>query len=183
VPAVENSPVQNAAAKPILLVKDDILLADFEGQSYDKWKTTGTALGARPTDSKGRVNGHQGQQLVTMFLINSSEKPTGTLVSPIIKVGRRYLHFPIGDGKHSRETGASLLVDGKLGHSLQVGLSISVPLSSSQSKISHFSRSPTMDAKLEPCGNNDLGIKPSPPIVRTISPDCLSGFTTSASKV
>ena len=64
---------------------EDILIADFEGDSYDDWKVTGEAFG--PGLAKGTLSG---QMAVSGFkgggLVNSyynGDDTTGTLTSPL----------------------------------------------------------------------------------------------------
>ncbi|MBN9118780.1 MAG: GH32 C-terminal domain-containing protein [Planctomycetes bacterium] len=104
------APVAAAAARP------DILVADFEGDTYgDGWKTTGTAFGKGP--AKGTlpnqmpVSGYLGKGLVNSYL--GGDAGTGTLTSPEIKIERKYLNFLVGGGKHAG-TCVNLLVGGKV---------------------------------------------------------------------
>jgi fructan beta-fructosidase len=97
--------------------RSDILIADFEGDTYgDGWKTTGTAFGKGP--AKGTlpnqmpVSGFLGKGLVNSFL--GGDTATGTLTSPAFKVERRYINFLVGGGKHSGKTCVNLLVGGKV---------------------------------------------------------------------
>lgn len=95
---------------------DDILIADFEGETYGKWKAEGEAFGAGPAKGtlKGQmpVSGFKGKGLVNSFL--DGDRTTGTLTSPPIKIERKYLTFLIGGGGHAGKTCMNLLVDGKL---------------------------------------------------------------------
>ncbi len=96
--------------------RTDILIADFEGDDYGKWKTTGEAFGSRPArgtlPNQMPVTGYRGKGLVNSF--HGGDGSTGTLTSPEFKLERRYLHFLIGGGKHPGETCMNLLVDGKV---------------------------------------------------------------------
>jgi arylsulfatase len=107
------APVKAAPAEPIKLAKDDILIADFESDSYGDWQATGSAFGEKPSGTKGRVSGHQGSQLVDTFLINESDRPTGTLTSPPLTIERKYINFLIGGGNLRGKTCINLVVDGK----------------------------------------------------------------------
>src|SRR5262245_40600318 len=96
--------------------RPDIVLADFEGDTYpDGWKTTGTAFGKGP--AKGTlpnqmpVSGHLGKGLVNSFA--GGDGSTGTLTSPAFKIERKYLNFLVGGGKHAK-TCVNLLVEGKV---------------------------------------------------------------------
>ena len=106
-----------APAKParsVKLAKDDILLADFEGDDYGEWTATGTAFGTGPSDPMNRVTGHQGRRLVDTFLVNDSDKPTGTLASPPFQIERTRIHFLIGGGNTPGKTCVNIEVDGKI---------------------------------------------------------------------
>ncbi|MEM0970258.1 MAG: hypothetical protein AAGJ31_12945, partial [Verrucomicrobiota bacterium] len=105
---------KSGLAESIVLTKEDILIADFEGDDYGDWTTTGTAFGQGPTETKGRVAGHQGKRIVDTFLISgTSDATTGTLTSPSFRVERTYLNFLIGGGRHFGETGVALTTGGK----------------------------------------------------------------------
>lgn len=103
--------VNNAANKK--LPADALLIADFEGNDYGQWKTSGTAFGKKPSGHRGRVAGHRGESLVDTFLINGSDKPTGTLTSPPFTIQRKHLNFLIGGGRHPGKTAINLIVEGK----------------------------------------------------------------------
>jgi fructan beta-fructosidase len=94
----------------------DILIADFEGDTYGDWKTTGEAFGKGPArgtlPGQMAVTGYLGKGLVNSF--NGGDKSTGTLTSPAFKVDRKYINFLIGGGKFPGKTCINLLVDDKV---------------------------------------------------------------------
>lgn len=94
----------------------DVLIADFEGDDYGDWKTTGTAFGKGPArgtlPGQMPVTGFLGKGLVNSFA--GGDGSTGTLTSPPIVVERRFLNFLIGGGMHPGETCINLLIDGKI---------------------------------------------------------------------
>jgi fructan beta-fructosidase len=96
--------------------RDDILLADFEGDDYGSWKTTGEAFGTGPArgtlPNQMHVSGYRGKGLVNSF--HGGDGSTGTLTSPEFKIERKYLNFLIGGGKHPGATCMNLLIDGKI---------------------------------------------------------------------
>jgi fructan beta-fructosidase len=97
--------------------RPDILVADFEGDTYpDGWKTTGTAFGTGPAKgtlpNQMTVSGFLGKGLVNSFL--GGDAATGTLTSPPFKVERKYINFLVGGGKHPGKTCVNLLVGGKV---------------------------------------------------------------------
>lgn len=95
---------------------DDILISDFEGDTYGQWKAEGEAFGPGPAQGtlpgQMPVEGFEGNGLVNSFF--RGDGTTGTLTSPPIKVERRYLSFLIGGGGHSGKTCMNLLVDGEV---------------------------------------------------------------------
>jgi fructan beta-fructosidase len=96
--------------------RPDVLIADFEGETYGDWKTTGTAFGTGPArgtlPGQMPVSGYLGKGLVNSF--NGGDKSTGTLTSPPFKIERRYINFLIGGGKYPGKTCVNLLVDDKV---------------------------------------------------------------------
>ncbi|MEM7697556.1 MAG: arylsulfatase [Verrucomicrobiota bacterium] len=104
----------SAIAKAIVLSKRDILIADFESESYEDWAVTGSAFGQGPTKTRNRIVGHQGKRVVDTFLLSGeSDVPIGTLTSAPFPVERKYLNFLVGGGRHPQETGIALLVNGQ----------------------------------------------------------------------
>jgi hypothetical protein len=95
--------------------RSKIVLADFEGDSYSAWTTTGEAFGKGPAHgtlpSQQRVSGFLGKGLVNTFL--KGDRPQGTLTSPAFEISRKYLHFLIGGGSQANQTCINLLIDGK----------------------------------------------------------------------
>ncbi|WDQ16170.1 glycoside hydrolase family 32 protein [Rhodopirellula sp. P2] len=94
----------------------DLVVADFEGDSYGDWITEGDAFGTGP--AKGtlpgqmQVSGYAGSGLVNSF--QGGDRTTGTLTSPPFEVERDYLTFLIGGGGHANQTCMNLLVDGQV---------------------------------------------------------------------
>ena len=95
--------------------RSDVLVADFEGDTYGNWKVEGEAFGPGP--AKGtlpgqmHVSGYKGKRLVNTFF--NRDRTVGTLTSPPIKVERNYLSFLVGGGGHRGKTCMNLLLDGK----------------------------------------------------------------------
>ena len=98
-------------AKP----RPDVLVADFEGDTYGDWKVEGEAFGPGP--AKGtlpgqmHVSGYKGKRLVNTFF--NRDGTVGTLTSPPIIIQRNYLSFLVGGGGHKGRTCMNLLLDGK----------------------------------------------------------------------
>ncbi|MEX2140773.1 MAG: glycoside hydrolase family 32 protein [Pirellulales bacterium] len=95
---------------------DDILIADFEQDSYAPWTVTGEAFG--PAPAKGtlpgqmHVEGFRGKGLVNSFF--KGDNTTGMLTSPEFRIERKYIAFLIGGGKDEAKLAIQLLVDGKV---------------------------------------------------------------------
>lgn len=104
-----------ALCVPAARAADDVLIADFEGDTYGEWKTAGKAFGPGPARGtlKGQmhVDGFKGKGLVNTFF--DGDGSTGTLTSPEFKIERKYIAFLIGGGKDAKNLTLSLLVDGK----------------------------------------------------------------------
>jgi fructan beta-fructosidase len=94
----------------------DILIADFEGETWGEWKATGTAFGTGP--AKGTlpnqmpVTGFKGKGLVNSYV--GGDDSTGTLTSAPIKLQRKYINFLIGGGKHPGKACINLLEGGRI---------------------------------------------------------------------
>src|SRR4051812_42288615 len=78
----------------------DVLIEDFEGKDYGKWKVEGTAFGPGPArgplPGQMPVSGFLGKGLVNSFC--KGDDSTGTLTSPGFNVERKYINFLIGGG-------------------------------------------------------------------------------------
>ncbi|MDD4869406.1 MAG: glycoside hydrolase family 32 protein [Kiritimatiellae bacterium] len=94
----------------------DIIVADFEGKDYGKWKTTGEAFGAGPAHGtlprQMHVEGFTGKGLVNSF--SNGDGSVGMLTSPEFKIERKMISFLIGGGGHEGKTCMNLLIDGKV---------------------------------------------------------------------
>ena len=94
----------------------DILIADFEGDTYGEWKAAGEAFGERPAIANvrpgNRVTGHVGKGLVNSYL--GGDEPTGTLTSPPFTIERKHINLLVGAGNFEEKTCVDLLVDGKV---------------------------------------------------------------------
>jgi fructan beta-fructosidase len=95
---------------------DDLVIADFESQSYGSWKSTGTAFQHGPA---------RGERLITLEIDNATgsgvasseiegDAPQGTLTSPEFKIERDYIAFLIAGGDYERHACVNLLVSGKI---------------------------------------------------------------------
>ena len=94
----------------------EMVIADFEGDTYGEWTTTGTAFGSGP--AKGtlpgqmKVSGYIGKGLVNSFY--GGDGAIGTLTSPPFTLDHKHISFLIGGGGWKEKTCMNLLVDGKV---------------------------------------------------------------------
>jgi fructan beta-fructosidase len=90
----------------------DLLIADFEEDSYGTWRATGEAFGNGPArgtlDRQMQVSGFLGHGLVNSYSLGDGT--TGTLTSPRLAIERPYICFLIGGGMHPGRTCIDLLV-------------------------------------------------------------------------
>ena len=95
---------------------EEIVVADFEDDSYGTWKITGEAFGPGPArgalPGQMQVEGFKGKGLVDSFF--KGDASTGTLTSPEFKIQRKFIGFLIGGGKSEEKLSLNLLVDGKV---------------------------------------------------------------------
>ena len=103
----------------------DRVLADFNGDSYGDWKTTGTAFGDKPMPAEffrsQHLTGYVGKGSVYSSPVSGGDGAVGTLTSPEFTIDRRYLNFLIGGGNQIGQTCLNLLVDGKVVESVPGG--------------------------------------------------------------
>lgn len=97
-------------------VRDDRLIADFEGEDYAGWIASGTAFGSGPAHGtlpgQMDVSGFEGRGLVNSFL--EGDGATGRLRSPAFTIDRPYLNFLIGGGRHPGQTELRLLINDQI---------------------------------------------------------------------
>ncbi|RYD48572.1 MAG: hypothetical protein EOP83_26330, partial [Verrucomicrobiaceae bacterium] len=118
--------------KPILLLSlalataataQDILIADFEGDTFAPWQTTGTAFNAGPARGESlkslEISSATGSGVACSENLDSgtttgNDKPQGRLTSPEFSIQRKYIAFRIAGGDYERHACLNLLVDGKI---------------------------------------------------------------------
>ena len=101
---------------------DDILIADFEGDSYGDWKVEGTAFGRSSVDgllwdprgrrAQGLVSGVGGRRWVSSF--HGGDAATGRLVSPSFELNRTHLWLRVAGGRDPKRLVVRLRVDGQV---------------------------------------------------------------------
>jgi len=98
------------------LETSELLIADFEGDTYGDWQITGQAFGPGPArgtlPNQMQVAGFKGKGLVNSFY--RGDDSTGTLTSPAFKIERHFINFLIGGGGHPGQTCMNLVADGKI---------------------------------------------------------------------
>ncbi len=105
---------------PKLPPRAAIVFADFEGGAYGDWSVEGEAFGTAPAGGPRtiqKLSGFLGKGLVNSW--TGSDKLTGKLVSPEFTIGRRFISFLVGGGKHAGQTCVNLIVDGKVARTAQ----------------------------------------------------------------
>jgi non-lysosomal glucosylceramidase len=97
-------------------LREPEVFANFEGNSYGKWRATGTAFGQHPAHGtlpgQQRVSGYGGQGLVNSFL--HGDDAEGTLTSPGFIIRRPYIQFRIGGGNRPHDACLNLVSRGKV---------------------------------------------------------------------
>ncbi|MCA9053145.1 MAG: hypothetical protein KDA75_04875, partial [Planctomycetaceae bacterium] len=95
---------------------DDLLIADFESETYNGWQVDGEAFGPGPAlgtlPGQMPVSGYEGERLVNSFF--HGDRTIGTLTSPPFKVERNFINFLVGGGGHPGLTCVNLLLDGQV---------------------------------------------------------------------
>jgi len=88
------------------------VFADFEGNDFGEWKSTGTAFGQGPAhgalQGQQTVSGFDGAGFISSY--HGGDKSTGSLTSPEFTIKEPYLSFLIGGGNHPDQTCINLLV-------------------------------------------------------------------------
>ena len=96
--------------------RPDVIVADFEGDTYRGWIADGEAFGTGPAHGtlpgQMAVTGFLGGGLVNSFA--NGDGSTGTLISPPFAIERPYLNFLIGGGRHPGSLCIDLMVEGKV---------------------------------------------------------------------
>ncbi|AMV32176.1 Levanase precursor [Pirellula sp. SH-Sr6A] len=94
----------------------DILIADFESDTYGAWTTSGEAFGTAPArgalPGQMPVSGYRGDRLVNSFY--QGDRTTGSLTSPPFQIERNFIAFLIGGGRDPMRLAFRLVVDGQI---------------------------------------------------------------------
>jgi fructan beta-fructosidase len=94
---------------------DDVVIADFEGQTYSGWTVSGDAFGDGPANGpingQMAVNGFDGDGLVNSF--KGGDETTGEMTSEPFHISHKFVAFLIGGGRHPGGTGIELLIAGE----------------------------------------------------------------------
>ena len=107
--------VRPASAQDKPIATSDLVIEDFENDSYADWTITGEAFGTAPAKgtlpNQMRVAGYRGERLVNSFF--GGDQSVGTATSPPFVIERPHIAFLIGGGAHEDLLGIELVVDGK----------------------------------------------------------------------
>ena len=94
---------------------EDVVVEDFESDSYRGWTVTGEAFGTAPVvGSPGddeTVPQFRGRRLVDTAA--GGDRLTGTATGPVFTIQRSHLAFLLGGGRDASSLGVALLVDGE----------------------------------------------------------------------
>ena len=98
--------------------RPNILINDFEGETFDNWLATRNAFSPAPPGRlwplQARINGIRDSKAANSF--HNGESSKGTLMSPKFKIERRYINFLVGGGEFPDSTGLHLIVDDEVVH-------------------------------------------------------------------
>lgn len=99
----------------ITLNSDDLLIENFEGNTWGKWIQEGNAFGDAPLAME-RLQGwgdtrFEGKQMATSYV--NGDGGMGILKSPAFIIDRKYINFLIGGGSDIQKEYVALMVDGK----------------------------------------------------------------------
>jgi fructan beta-fructosidase len=96
--------------------RPDLVVSDFEGDTYGGWVATGEAFGKGPArgslPGQMAVSGFLGRGLVNSFA--GGDASTGSLTSSPVRIERPFVNFLIGGGRHPGSTCLNLVIDGKV---------------------------------------------------------------------
>lgn len=105
--------------------REDVIVADFEKETYGDWTVTGTAFVTGPVlvsnvpDYQGDL-GATGTRVVNSHAsapgtdVRAKDAATGTLTSPSFKLTRKFVNVLVGGGSHRGKTCVNVLVAGKV---------------------------------------------------------------------
>jgi sucrose-6-phosphate hydrolase SacC (GH32 family) len=98
---------------------NEVLFADFEGDTWGEWEVTGRAFGTGPArgalTNQMPVTGFAGRGLVNSFV--GGDRSTGTLTSAEFTISKPYLNFLIGGGNHPGQVCINLLINDQVARS------------------------------------------------------------------
>lgn len=99
--------------------ENDIILADFEGETHAPWTGSRVTFGDRPVrpfEGGGRPmwSGFEGKGLAASIAVNGSGATNrGSLFSPDFVINRPYINFLLAGGNHALRAAVTLWIDGR----------------------------------------------------------------------
>ena len=111
--------VKQAALPVPTQPRGDILIEDWNKETYEGWSIEGTAFGSGPIlktqfpNSMGNIGGDT-ERVANSHVPTHSDGATGKLTGKPFLIDRDYLVFWVGGGNNPGQTGVNLLVDGKI---------------------------------------------------------------------
>ena len=94
---------------------DDLLIDNFEGDTFGNWILEGNAFGNSPVSMERLSiwgdNRFEGNRMASSFV--NGDAGTGVLKSPLFRIERRYVNFLIGGGVDYQREYVALWIDGK----------------------------------------------------------------------
>jgi uncharacterized protein (DUF608 family) len=99
--------------------RGDILIEDWNKETYEGWNIEGTAFGSGPT-LKTQISNYMGnvggdtERVANSHAPTHSDGATGKLTGKPFLIDRDYLILWVGGGNNPGQTGVNLLVDGKV---------------------------------------------------------------------
>lgn len=99
----------------ISCTQKDIIITDFESDTFGGWTVEGDAFGSGPSagtlPGQQEVKGFEGKKLANSY--HGGDDSRGTLISPEFTIERDYINFLLGGGR-SADTYIELQVDGNV---------------------------------------------------------------------
>ncbi len=111
----ETPPLAAEETPPLAEEGEDLLIEDFEGDTFGTWTVNGEAFGEAPaTGAVGdqmEVSQFQGNRLANSF--HGGDESVGSLTSPTFTIERPFINMLVGGGRQADALRVDLMVDGQ----------------------------------------------------------------------